>query len=154
MRRRRRPNCVSATRWPKIRRSYSNTCRARPALPPTAPRSPRSKDLAMVSEERKFQALLRADFRVLIHKAFNTLSPGQTYVPSRHIDAIAARLERVRRGEIQRLIINMPPRSLKSVTSSVAFPAFILGHSPSRRIICVSYSGDLAKKHSDRKSVV
>jgi hypothetical protein len=85
----------------------------------------------MVSEERKLQALLRADFRVFIHKAFNTLSPGQTYVPSWHIDAIADRLERVRRGEIQRLIINMPPRSLKSVTSSVAFPAFVLGHSPS-----------------------
>ena len=48
----------------------------------------------MVSEERKFQALLRADFRVFIHKAFTTLSPGQTYVPSWHIDAIADRLER------------------------------------------------------------
>ena len=43
----------------------------------------------------------------------------------------------------------MPPRSLKSVTTSVAFPAFVLGHNPSRRIICVSYSGDLAKKHSN-----
>src|ERR1700733_15519018 len=149
MRRRLRPNCVSASSWPKIRRFYRNTCPDRPAPPPTAPRSPRSKDLAMVSEERKFQALLRADFRVFIHKAFNTLSPGQTYVPSWHIDAIADRLERVRRGEIQRLIINMPPRSLKSVTSSVAFPAFVLGHSPSRRIICVSYSGDLSRKHSN-----
>ncbi len=49
-------------------------------------------------------------------------------------------------GAIKRLIINMPPRSLKSVTASVAFPAFILGHDPTRRIICVSYSGDLAKK--------
>jgi predicted phage terminase large subunit-like protein len=103
----------------------------------------------MVSDERKFQALLRADLRVFIHKAFTTLSPGQTYVPSWHIDAIAERLERVRGGEIRRLIINMPPRSLKSISGSVAFPAFVLGHSPSRRIICVSYSGDLAKKHSN-----
>jgi hypothetical protein len=47
------------------------------------------------------------------------------------------------------LIINMPPRSLKSIAASVAFPAFVLGHDPSRRIICVSYSGDLAKKHSN-----
>jgi hypothetical protein len=43
----------------------------------------------------------------------------------------------------------MPPRSLKSVTASVAFPAFVLGHDPTRRIICVSYSGDLAKKHAN-----
>jgi hypothetical protein len=43
----------------------------------------------------------------------------------------------------------MSPRSLKSVTASVAFPAFVLGHDLTRRIICVSYSGDLAKKHAD-----
>lgn len=102
-----------------------------------------------MSEQRKFQALLRADFRAFVHKVFMTLSPGQTYVPSWHIDAIADRLERVRRGEIRRLIINMPPRSLKSITASVAFPAYVLGLDPSRRIICVSYSGDLAKKHSN-----
>ena len=40
-------------------------------------------------------------------------------------------------------------RSLKSIAASVAFPAFVLGHDPRRRIICVSYSGDLAKKHSN-----
>ena len=40
----------------------------------------------------------------------------------------------------------MPPRSLKSITASVAFPAFVLGHNPTRRIICVSYSGGLATK--------
>jgi hypothetical protein len=39
----------------------------------------------------------------------------------------------------------MSPRSLKSITTSVAFPAFMLGHDPTRRIICVSYSGDLAR---------
>jgi predicted phage terminase large subunit-like protein len=50
---------------------------------------------------------------------------------------------------VRRLIINMPPRSLKSIAASVAFPAFVLGHDPSRRIICVSYSTDLAKKHSN-----
>jgi predicted phage terminase large subunit-like protein len=58
-------------------------------------------------------------------------------------------LERVRSGKTKRLIINMPPRSLKSIVASVAFPAFVLGHDPTRRIICVSYSGDLAKKHAN-----
>src|SRR6201988_428272 len=43
----------------------------------------------------------------------------------------------------------MPPRTLKSIAASVAFPAFVLGHDPSRRIICVSYSGDLAKKNAN-----
>jgi len=100
------------------------------------------KDLA-------FQALLRHDFRAFVHKAFLTLSPGQTFVLDWHLSAIAYQLERVRRGEIKRLIINMPPRSLKSIMASAAFPAFVLGHDPTRRIICVSYSGDLAKKHAN-----
>jgi predicted phage terminase large subunit-like protein len=101
------------------------------------------------TDARILEALLRADFRAFVHKAFTTLCPGQDYVSTWHVEAIAWQLERVRRGEIRRLIINMPPRSLKSIMASVAFPAFILGHDPSRRIICVSYSGDLARKHSN-----
>jgi predicted phage terminase large subunit-like protein len=103
----------------------------------------------MVLDLRTFHAVLRTDFRALLNKVFNSLSPGQTYVPTWHVEAIAYQLERVRRGEIRRLIINMPPRSLKSIAASVAFPAFVLGRDPSQRIICVSYSGDLAKKHSN-----
>jgi predicted phage terminase large subunit-like protein len=103
----------------------------------------------MTDEKRVLKALLRNDFRVFIHKVFTTLTPGQKYVKSWHLESIAWQLERVRRGEIRRLIINMPPRSLKSITASVAFPCFVLGHDPTRRIICVSYSGDLAKKHSN-----
>ena len=101
------------------------------------------------TKARKFQAILRNDFRAFIHKAFATLCPGQKFERSWHIEAIAYRLEQVRRGEIKRLIINMPPRSLKSISASVAFPAFVLGLDPTRRLICVSYSAELAKKHSN-----
>ena len=103
----------------------------------------------MASEARLLEALLRNDFRAFLQKVFTTLCPGQAYVRTWHSDAIAWRLERVRRGEVRRLIINMPPRSLKSIAASVAFPAFALGHDPSRRIICVSYSADLSKKHAN-----
>jgi predicted phage terminase large subunit-like protein len=101
------------------------------------------------SEARAFEALLRSDLTAFVHKVFVTLSPGQAYVRNWHIEAIAHKLEQVRRGEIRRLIINMPPRSLKSIMASVAFPAYAFGHDPSRRIICVSYSADLAKKHAN-----
>lgn len=103
----------------------------------------------MASDARLLEAVVRNDFRAFVHKVFTTLAPGQTYVRSWHVEAIAWQLERVRRGELRRLIINMPPRSLKSITASVAFPAFVLGHDPSQRVICISYSGDLAKKHSN-----
>jgi predicted phage terminase large subunit-like protein len=63
-----------------------------------------------------------------------------------HIDAIAHHLEQVRLGRIKRLIINLPPRYLKSLMASVAFPAFLLGHDPTKRVIVVSYGSDLAVK--------
>jgi predicted phage terminase large subunit-like protein len=103
----------------------------------------------MISEARRLGLILRNDFRAFAHRVFTNLSPGQTFVGNWHLDAIAFQLERVRLGQCRRLIINMPPRSLKSIMSSVAFPAFLLGHDPTRKIICVSYSGDLAKKHSN-----
>ena len=101
------------------------------------------------SDPRLMQALLRSDFGVFVHKVFVTLAPGQDFIPSWHLSAIAHQLERVRRGELRRLIINMPPRSLKSIMTSVAFPAYILGLHPSWQVICASYSADLAKKHSN-----
>ena len=45
-----------------------------------------------------------------------------------------------------RLIINLPPRHLKSLMASIAFPAWCLGHGPSAQILCVSYAQDLADK--------
>jgi hypothetical protein len=44
------------------------------------------------------------------------------------LDAIAYHLERIRAGSIRRLIINVPPRYVKSIMVSVAFPALLSGH--------------------------
>jgi predicted phage terminase large subunit-like protein len=55
-------------------------------------------------------------------------------------------LSAVWEGRIQRLIINLPPRHLKSLLASIAFPAWCLGHDPSAQILCVSYAQDLADK--------
>ena len=94
-------------------------------------------------------AVLRRDFASFLRKTFHTLTPGQAYVPGWHIQAIAHRLQQVHDGEVRRLVINMPPRSLKSIAASVALPAYLVGHDPTRRIICVSYSTELAHKHSN-----
>jgi hypothetical protein len=67
-------------------------------------------------------AILRQDLYAFVRKVFLTLCAGQTFTPVWFIPALAYQLERVRRGEIRRLIINMPPRSLKSIMASVAFP--------------------------------
>ena len=63
-----------------------------------------------------------------------------------HIRRLAYYLEQVRLGRIKRLIINLPPRFLKSVISSIAFPAFVLGHDPTKRLLVISYGLELADK--------
>ena len=84
-----------------------------------------------------------------------TLNPGSPYLPNWHITAIAYQLERIGGGEITRLIINMPPRHLKSLTVSVAFPAYLLGLEPWHRIFAISYGIELSSKHaSDFRSIV
>src|SRR5215204_3865134 len=45
-------------------------------------------------------------------------------------------------GRCQRLLITLPPRSLKSLFASVALPAFVLGHDPTRKLTCVSSRHD------------
>ena len=57
-------------------------------------------------------ALYRTRFPDFLRFAFRELHPGQKLVETRHIDVLADHLARVARGEITRLIINMPPRSL------------------------------------------
>lgn len=100
-------------------------------------------------------ALLRRDFRYFVWKCFNTVTPGTPFLPNWHIDAIAYQLMRVKSGDLTRLLINQPPRSLKSISVSVAFVAWLLGHDPTRRIIVVSYSNDLAAElHRQFRTIV
>ena len=97
---------------------------------------------------KEYNAVLRQDFVTFLDRCFRHLNPREPLLMSWHIELIAAKLEAVRRGEIRRLIINVPPRNLKSLSGSVAFPAFCLGHDPSAEILCVSNGQDLATKLS------
>lgn len=83
-----------------------------------------------------------------IERSFYIINQGQKFVDNWHIEAISEALNEVYNGNIKRLLINMPPRYLKSVCVSVAFPAWVLGKDPTKRIIAASYSEKLATKHS------
>jgi len=109
----------------------------------------------VIHDQRLLDMLLRNDFYRFVRKAFGTVVPGEPFLPNWHIEAICFALEQVRIGKIKRLIINVPPRSLKSIIASVAFPAFVLGRDPTAKIISASYSNDLAAKHAtDTKAVM
>jgi predicted phage terminase large subunit-like protein len=88
----------------------------------------------------------RQDFVSFIQMCFDLLTPGKSLLMARYIEALAYYLEQVRVGRIRRLIINLPPRYLKSLITSVAFPAYVLGHDPTKRLIVASYGSELAVK--------
>lgn len=98
--------------------------------------------------EKLLHAVLRKDFNSFINKAFYTINPSVEYQSNWHIRLIAEHLQAVQNGDIKRLIINVPPRSLKSICIGVAWPAWILGLDPTKRIMSASYSQVLSIKHS------
>jgi predicted phage terminase large subunit-like protein len=100
----------------------------------------------MIPMTNEFDALLRTDLYSFIERAFYELNPETPFAPAWHIELIASKLEACARGEIRRLIINLPPRHLKSHCISIALVAWYLGHHPARHVICASYGKDLAEK--------
>jgi len=69
---------------------------------------------------------------------------NKNYKPSWHHLSVAQGLEMVERGEIKRLVIQMPPRHGKSQLASINFPAWFLGRNPEKEIITASYASELA----------
>ena len=103
---------------------------------------------SMIIKPHEMAALFRQDFSSFICRTFQELNPQTEYLHNWHVDLIAFKLMEVAEGKIKRLIINIPPRNLKSICASVAFPAWLLGHFPSKKVICASYAHDLATKHA------
>ena len=94
----------------------------------------------------EYQAALRSDFYSFMLRCFTDLNAGAGYLPSWHIEVMAAKLQSVRKGQTRRLIINIPPRHLKSLAASIALPAWLLGHDPTQAIINVTYGQELSDK--------
>jgi predicted phage terminase large subunit-like protein len=92
------------------------------------------------------KALVRKDFFAFLVRCFDELHGGQEFSPVWHAEVLALKLQSVGRGHVKRLVVNVPPRHLKSLAASVALPAWLLGHDPSLAIINVAYAQDLSDK--------
>ncbi|MCL2673669.1 MAG: terminase, partial [Alphaproteobacteria bacterium] len=77
------------------------------------------------------------------------VASDSTYLDNWHIDVVCNAIWDMYAGNNNRLIVNIPPRSMKSIICSVALPAFLLGHNPKASIICASYSDELAAKFAN-----
>ena len=90
----------------------------------------------------------RNSYAAFFKKAFGIIEPGSPLLWNWHIDLLAEYLEAVYHNEIKDLIINIPPRTLKSNIVTVGFPAWLLGKDPSEQIIRASYANKLAIRHN------
>lgn len=102
----------------------------------------------MSDDQRQLNAALRLDFTAFLHRVFLHMNPGQPFFTNWHLLAIAHELELARLQGGARSIICIPPRSLKSITISVAWVAWMLGRDPRLKFVCVSYAAELALKHA------
>lgn len=97
------------------------------------------------SDKAAFLRLVALYFQLFFERMFTEVEARGKLVASEFIGVVVDRLEQVLNGSSRRLIVNLPPRHLKSLLISVAFVAFALGQDPRRRIAVISHSQALAR---------
>lgn len=99
--------------------------------------------------------LRRTNFPYFLIKVFETLHPGAPPLElAWYLQAICHALAPTNAGAVKRLVVTVPPRHLKSITVSVAFVAWQLGHDPSMKIMVASYSRELARLHAKHTGTI
>lgn len=110
-----------------------------------------AQDETLSQEERQRiqrRAELEADFASFVRAAWHVIRPGQQLKWSWHYDLICEYLTLAFERKCLRLIINISPRTLKSILVTVMFPVWIWTKQPIHSIGCASYSIDLSTEHS------
>lgn len=118
----------------------------RPKTKPAKTKKKKSSSKGRISTKEIFVLLARKDFRSFMQACFAELHPGKNFLDNWHIDAICEQIILALKEKRCRLIVNLPPRYLKSFLFSVVLPAWILGQNPGARIITISYGDELTKK--------
>jgi predicted phage terminase large subunit-like protein len=103
-------------------------------------------DAAPDLSKPEYVAALREDFHTFVFRCFLELNSSASFQPTPHIVTMAAKLQAVRDGRLKRLIVAIPPRHLKSLSASIALPAWLLGHDANAAIVNVTYGQELSDK--------
>jgi predicted phage terminase large subunit-like protein len=106
------------------------------------------KAASLVDDIELDAMLYKQSFREFIPEAFTFVEPNVTFVGNWHIDAIADHLQAVAEGHINRLVINVPPGTMKSLLTCVLWPAWIWTREEWFRFIFSSYSEQFTKRDS------
>lgn len=93
---------------------------------------------------------LESDLMAYTKAAWHVIEPGRDFVPNWHLGAVAEHLQAVTGGEITRLLINMPPRCMKSLSVSVFWMTWEWTHNPFTQWLFLTYHKDLCTRDSLR----
>ena len=91
---------------------------------------------------------MRRSLKEFTKSSWPAIEPGRDFHDNWHIDAISEHLQAVVEGDIKRLIINIPPRHMKSISVAVALPAWTWTIQPSKKFLYASYAGSLSIRDS------
>lgn len=98
--------------------------------------------------EALYTGLCRDSFAEFVRAAWHLAGTTEPLVWGWHLDALCVHLEAVERGEIARLVINIPPGHAKSKIVEVLFPAWCWARRPETQFICASHAAALAERDS------
>src|SRR5690242_12764029 len=90
------------------------------------------------------KSLAADSFAQFVRQAWPLVEPMTPLSWNWHHDALCEYLEAVIGGDVRRLVINVPPRSGKSLFVSILFPAYLWVRQPSARLVFASYSAALS----------
>ena len=96
--------------------------------------------------EEDLEAIRRWRLKGFVELAWPIIEPGTPFIPNWHIDAICEHLEAVYRCQTNDLLINIPPRHMKSITAAVMYPAYVWTVEPSLKWLFSSYAQTLSPK--------
>lgn len=102
------------------------------------------KDLPALEEVEA--EICRRSLRAFVRRAWHVVEPATPFVAGWHIDAVCEHLEAVEAGQIRRLLMNFPPRHMKSLMVGVLWPTWIWVRRPDRRFLNASYIAQLATR--------
>ncbi|PSJ60758.1 phage terminase large subunit [Pseudaminobacter soli (ex Li et al. 2025)] len=106
----------------------------------------------IAKDAERIRARCQSSLAAFVREAWHVLEPGSDYVHGWHIDAICTHLEAITEGRINRLLINVPPGTMKSLIVSVFWPAWEWGPRGLSwmRYLTTSYSENYVKRDSRR----
>lgn len=135
-----------------------NTPEKSPSEVSQKPKSWSEKKKLWSVSKRDYQDLLELEALQTVHdekrlsefvqSAWDVLEPKTPMQWNWHHDLICEHLEALDAGQIKRLIINVPPRSMKSTITTVSYPVWSWLRRPENRFLFGSYADSLARKHS------